>query len=493
MDARANAAVLADALMQRGDVRGELLALELAAAATRDPVRARRIQRVAQVVRDRESQPDLAGLPGVSLRTRAGFVLAAELTSPSALTGLLEHGSADRLRRLQLGSFARAELDAALHELARRPGRLELLGLRLAGPDQLEAIDPELAKVAAQGLRITYDRDPGPTGALCRLPNSSAGQSLRSLSLPGYVDPGPLADSAIEMLECWSRSSADLEQLAELPNLRRLGLRHEDRLQPLARARGLQALALRVGHSTDLEVLSELVELRSLALADPSARGSSSLAGLVRLERLELRDCLPDRLDDLCRLSGLERLGLCGSVTTPGPVDLGPLAELPRLRALTLDLDNHTPRGCDRLIRLRSLTVIGRVDLRWLTGTALDELTLTDGSSAGMLQRLAELGPLRRLRLPARVLVGIDGPTLVRRLPELEELQLVGPAVQTFSPDHFVGFPRLRSLVLEGLDRARARFFSEELPEVAIETVVPAADPLGLVSAFDWRAPSWPR
>jgi hypothetical protein len=190
-------------------------------------------------------------------------------------------------------------------------------------------------------------------------------------------------------------------------------------------------------------------------------------------------------------LTNLELLGLRGNMVDPGPLDLGPLAELPRLRSLTLDLFSHTPRGCDRLVQLRSLTVIGRVDLRWFAGTALDELTITGGIPPRMLPRLSELGPLRRLRLPARVLQGIDGVTLGRLLPEIEELELFGGSM--LAADQFAGFPRLRRLVVDDLDRAHARFLSEELPEIALETVAPTSDPLGLATAFDWRAADWPR
>ena len=108
------------------------------------------------------------------------------------------------------------------------------------------------------------------------------------------------------------------------------------------------------------------------------------------------------------------------------------------------------------------------------------------------------LFPLRRLWLPARILHGIDGVTLARLLPELEELGLFH-ASATLSPEQFSGFPRLRRLVVEGLDRARAKFFAEELPEIEIETHAPLSsnsalwDPLGLAAAFDWRGASWPR
>ncbi|MFV8752978.1 hypothetical protein ACNOYE_20725 [Nannocystaceae bacterium ST9] len=525
-EARAEAAVFADARMQAGDPRGELLALELAAANTRDPLRARRIHRVAQVLRDRhphQAWPELPGLDAVPLQIRAGFVLAAELyegegrsesldglgrlfdvdearpashASASVLIRLLDHGAADHLRRLQLGGLAPAELDAAIERLAQQPGRLELLGLGLSGPQQLDALAPRLAKIAARGLRIEYDRVTslllGAAQERISLARAVVDPTLRVLSLAGYVDPRPLVDSAIEALDCWCRSASDLEQIAALACLRRLCLRHDDGLQPLARAQGLEALALQIAQPVELDVLSELPNLRNLALQEPSGRAPSSLAGLTGLERLELRDAIPARLDELSALAGLEVLGLRGGTNEPGPLDLGPLAELPRLRALTLDLFSHTPRGCDLLHPLRSLTVIGRVDLRWFAGTALDELTITGGIPPRVLPRLAELGPLRKLRLPARVLEGIDGATLARLLPELEELELFR-ATATLTPDQFAGFPRLRRLVLGDLGRGRARFFAEELPEVVVETLTPISDPLGLAAPFDWRSAGWPR
>jgi hypothetical protein len=531
-EARANAAVLADRLMQAGDPRGELLALELTAANTRDPIRARRIHRAAQVIRDRH--PDMAwpqpvGLDEFPLKVRAGFALAASLheaelpTEPSAVLGrlldadpelrearaaegpsasartlgnLLEHPCADGLRRLQLGGLAPDQLDASLRLLATRPGRLDLLGLRLTGPEQLDAIATILATIAPRGLRIDYDKVTslllGMAQERISLAKVGASRSLRVLSLAGYVDPKSLVELPLDTLDCWCRSSEDLEQIAALPGLKRLCVRHDGSLQSLAEAQGLEALALQVGEASELEVLASLSNLRVLALHEPSGRAPSFLAGSMRLERLELRDMLPPRLDELRALSNLELLALRGGMGEPGPLDLGPLTELPRLRSLTLDLFGHTPRSCDRLVKLRSLTVIGRADLRWFAGTALDELTITGGIPPRMLPRLAELGPLRRLRIPARVLQGLEGATLARMLPELEELELFR-ATSTLSPDQFAGFPRLRRLVLEGLDRGRARFFGEELPEIAIETISPTSDPLGLASAFDWRGANWPR
>jgi hypothetical protein len=534
-DARANAAVLADRLMQAGDPRGELLALELTAITTRDPVRARRIHRAAQVVRDRHPDlawPELAGLDAFELKIRAGFVLGANLAArdapegePIALLGrlldgnddgysfgegssasasalvelleLLDHPAGARLRRLQLGALPLDQLDASLRVLAAEPGRLDLLGLCLTGPEQLGAIAASLAKVGARGLRIDYDRVTrlllGTAQERISLAPLRADSSLRVLSLAAYVDAAPLADLPIDTLDCWCRSREDLEQLAALPRLRRLCLRHDDdELRPLGQAEGLEALALQVGEPSGLAVLAELGNLRVLALHEPSGRAASCLAGSTKLERLELRDRLPARLDELATLTNLELLGLRGGMAEAGPLDLGPLAELPRLRSLTLDLLSQTPRGCERLVQLRSLMVIGRVDLRWFAGTALDELTITGGIPPRMLPRLTELGPLRRLRLPARVLQGIDGVTLARLLPELEELELFR-ATATLSPDQFAGFPRLRRLVIDDLDRTRARFFAEELPEVAVETVAPVHDPLGLASAFDWRGDNWPR
>ncbi len=551
---RVDAAVFADASMQAGDPRGELLALELAASNTRDPIRARRIHRAAQVVRDRNAElawPDLPELERTALRVRSGFVLAlgpdlaaeapmreglsesprssrgqlgqlgqlfegedegeaeadsqvARSTNASvrALARLLEHPAANQLRRIQLGSLAPAELDAALELLAARPGQLELLGLELSGPDQLDAISPTLTAIGARGLRIDYDRLTslllGAAQERISLTRANPSFPLRKLSLAGYVDPSPLAELEIDALDCWCRSSEDLAQIAALPRLRRLCLRHDDGLRSLGAASGLEALALRVGLDAQFEVLAELPALACLALHEPSGLAAGALAGLSSLTRLELRDAMPKRLDDLGAMSGLELLGLRGRTLEPGTLDLAPLAELPRLRSLILDLSNHTPRGCELLHPLRSLTVIGRVDLRWFAGTALDELTLTGGIPPMMLPRLSELGPLRRLWLPARILHGIDGVTLARLLPELEELGLFH-ASATLSPEQFSGFPRLRRLVVEGLDRARAKFFAEELPEIEIETHAPLSsnsalwDPLGLAAAFDWRGASWPR
>ncbi len=494
--ARAEAAVVADAAMQSGDPRGELLSLELAAAATRDPIRARRIHRAAQVVRDQH--PELAWPRGpeldkLSLRTRAGYVIAAALPEVMPSDAWLEHPATDRLRRVEVGRSP--QLARVLERLAARPRALELLGVELDELDMLERMLPHLAGVAMQGLRIGFDdaevqrlaatRERIPS--LARL--ASLGQ-LRVLSLPGFVDVKPLAHAPLEALDCWSRDRESLAAIAQLAQLRVLCLRHDDELEPLVAAQRLESLALTGARAHELPLLAELPALHSLALADPPS--PTQLAGLERLARLELRGAVPSRLAPLATLSQLELLGLRGSPREPGPLDLGPLAELPRLHTLILDLGEHTPRGCDRLVGLRSLRVIGSVDLRWFAGTALDELTITEGISPRSLPRLSELGPLRRLRLPARVLHGIDGTTLARLLPELETLELAH-ATSPLVPEQFAGFPRLRRLVLDGIDRTRARFFAEELPEIAVEPLAELDDPLDLAGPFDWRGVAWPK
>lgn len=512
-EARAAAAVLADAAMQRGDPRGELLALELAAANTRDPIRARRIHRAAQVVRDRYPEQAWPSLPelAMSTRIRAGYLVAAALrggdqtpnSNPSLnqAAALLDHPAADSLRRLAIGAMPIDSLELVLRRLAERPARLELLELELGDSGQLPAILPRLAALAPRGLRLRLPDTQGGSFGATRVsiagPDAGWLGSLQALSITGYLDPSSLGPgSQIESLDGWSSDAATLEQIVGLPRLRKLCLRHdgsrdEGGLVPLARARRLEALAVQVGSPDELGVLAELPALRGLALHDPSGRASSFLTGLSRLTRLELRERAPARLDELAGLVGLELLGLRGEPSEPGTLDLSPLAELPRLRALILDTSRHTPRGCDQLHRLRALTVVGRVDLRWFSGTALDELTITHALAPPSLPRLSELGPLRRLRMPGRVLQGIDGTRLARLLPELEELELVR-APATLSPDQFAGFPRLRRLVVDGVGRARARFFAEELPEIMVETLGSFEDSLGLAAAFDWRGASWP-
>lgn len=496
LQARAEAAVLADAAMQSGDPRGELLSLELAAANTRDPIRARRIHRAAQVVRDQH--PELAWPRGpeldpLSLRTRAGFVIAAALPD-AAYEGWIEHPASDQLRRVQVARSP--SMPRLLDRLAARPHSLELLGLELVDSVELERLMPRIARVGAQGLRIGFTASAieqlDAAKRVVSLARLGPLEQLRVLSLPGFLAPHSLARAPIEALDGWSRERDTLAAIAELPRLRTLCLRHDDELQPLAAAQRLEALALRGARVHELAVLAELPALHSLALADPSGRATAQLAGLARLVRLELREALPSRLDALRELSRLELLGLRGSLLEPGPLDLGPLAELPRLHTLILELGEHTPRGCDRLAGLRSLRVIGSVDLRWFAGTALDELTITEGISPRSLPRLSELGPLRRLRLPARVLHGIDGTTLARLLPELETLEL-SQASSPLVPEQFAAFPRLRRLVLDGIDRTRARFFAEELPEIAVETLAELDDPLDLAAAFDWRGVAWPK
>ncbi len=541
----AEAAVFADAAMQAGDPRGELLALELAARASSDPLEARRVSCEAQALREHHPQlawPELPQRGNLRAVLRSGFVLAIELIEgadaghpladfaplallpapehrglpqrglghsaepgpwsripslASALRDVLEHPACARLKRVQLGSAEPHALAASLACLADHGRTLDLLAIRATGPQQLRELGPALARVDTRALRFDYDRVTrlflGAARERVSLPMLASFERLEALSLAGYLDLLPLADLPLTTLDCWCHDDRELERIVALPRLRRLSLIHDESVEPLVGAGQLEALALTLSHAR-IAPLVELAQLRALALDEPTGEAIEHLRQLAALERLELRGSLPvGGLARLDSLGSLEHLAL--NLGAAGPLlDLAPLAALPQLRSLTLDLgraDAPALRGCEALLQVRELSIIGRADLRWLDGTALDALAITGGFPPRQLPRLTELGPLRRLAIPGQLLRGRDATSLASMLPELEVLEL-HDVVETLTPDQFSALPRLRRLVLNELGLGRARSFAEELPEVEIEVTPAPRDLLGLASPFDWRAAGWP-
>jgi hypothetical protein len=407
---------------------------------------------------------------------------------------LLSLPACERVQRIQLGGADPLELAGALACVAERTPSLDLLALRLTGPQQLRELASALVGVEARALRIDYDRVTrlllGTAQEGISLPLLAELEQLEALSLPGYLDPQHLVALPLQVLDCWCRSKHELALIAALPHLRKLCLNHDESIEPLRAASRLDALALSLTHP-HIAALVELPHLRALALDEPSGEVVEYLSGLPELARLELRGRAPSSLAPLVVLGALEHLALYSGAA----LDLGPLAELPRLRSLVLDLsraEGLPPRGCGSLLQVRELVVQGRPDLRWFSGTALDAVTITGGIPPRMLPRLTELGPLRRLGLPGQVLRGITGTTLARLLPEIEELELLD-VVETLSPDQFGQLSRLRRLTMHDLGRGRAQFFAEELPEVEIDVMPGPRDPLDLVAPFDWRCVGWPR
>jgi hypothetical protein len=472
--------VFADRLQARGDPRGELLGLELAAERAQSSAEARRLNREAQRIRNAHRSlvwPEALADSNVS--TRAGFVVAAAYEELFASGVPLE--LALSVRDLRVGSATR--LEDCLATLI--PARMR--GLRL---DSLRQPDVQVGPPTnLAGFR-----------QLAAVP--AAGHALELIEIPWrVVDVAALA-SLSGLRECLfgdSRSQAELCSLAT-SKLERLGL--EAPLDPVIVplfGNTLAALEFRYDRPESLEPLAGLPWLRELLLHGPAPTPemADDLAHLLRLERLRLSDLRePDlvvalrsqplrsltveSLDatlvaGLLRLRSLEHLHI--AQMTGGPLDLASLAELPKLRSLSLPPEftggGVLPPGCETLhIRdaRERLAIAGNVVE--LCASNCDPRCLPPAMLAGI-RRLT-------LRWP-RATFDDFLAELPRACPELERLTIEHADDDREwhwddAPAILDALPRLRSFVLSPTDNAELTEIARAFPELC---------PL--------RTDSWPR
>lgn len=477
--------VLADALQHRGDLRGEQLALELAADSSDSAERARELQASAHAHWLRLA-PRVAGSlrasPALRLRWRGGFLLGARPRGGAEIRGLLASPAAATLARVRIDFCTQEELDRLVTGVVahRRPlARLDLPDSRLSDLSGLAAI------ASLRALRVGDRFDPQ---LLERLPH------LRALGLCGRVQPRArelALATELEHLELVGPTASELDGLARhLPRLRELTLLGmSEAPRALAGAERLERLRLPDTPIRSLAELPALPRLRALSLVPANLPLVRELGRMRALERLALIGGKVGELDSLATLERLHWLALSATRV----VDLAPLSALPRLRSLLLEggdlrrMSGLSQLGVERLALLR----LANLDLAQIAGLPhLRALSLSLGGRRPRgLAALQHMPALRELAIPQSLFDELEplGP----HLENIEILTLEGgerpPRIKRLQ-----ALPRLRKLVLPGADPAALARLAAALPEIAVESDPPNRDMLGLHDPFDWRADDWP-
>ncbi len=224
---------------------------------------------------------------------------------------------------------------------------------------------------------------------------------------------------AIDLSDCNSVSSAGVEALSGLPNLKFLkvwGPQINDRtLDSIAQMSSLEVLGLNDTRVTDagIEKLAGLTSLQEIHLVR-TRTGDRSLeifSALPNVATLRLRDTqLSDAgLEYLARIKGLERLDLSEN-SSPGITDAG-MQSVGRMENL-VELNLWTTQVSDEGIH--SLVNLG--NLRWLN---LDKTLVTDAAC----QTLAQMPQLEWLHLGSNNLTDAAVQPLLK-LPNLRYLNL---------------------------------------------------------------------
>lgn len=455
--------ILADRLQAQGDVRGELLALELAVVRAPDVGAARSLSRAAQQLRSREAQRvwpeelvELGGRMGMSLRLRAGLVLELAFTFSASEQAKWVRSSPHARWLESFCGRGLAELpavpskligDDSLYEFAEADALAELRSLR-----SLEIYSR--GEHQAEGERALAE-------AIAALP------TLESLSLPVHrraTLPTLRAAAGLSHLRLTQCAREDLALLATFDALRSLELGALGPVTPDAEAALVESLAL-LGQLDGLRVDS-----------GGSAPNWRSLLPRLSVRRLDL--LAAESLGDvygwrrahapLVELTQLEHLGVHHRFVPQGLFE-----RLPELRSLELWGEQgpgrrSVPRA--ELARLEQLRV-GVPLLPWLRAPALTRLVLGGGRELrGAWSELeqAGIGPALR-ELEVYELPAMSEPASKRVLAQLERLTLI-QAPSEADLEFVRGLPSLRRLCVPGLDPARHRALCEALPELLVET-----------------------
>lgn len=481
---QARAWVFADALQAQGDARGELLALELAAEYTDDPLQARALQREHRACW-RAFTPHLSASASLGLRWIGGFLLAGYPREQRELHRLLASPAASSLTRIRVDFCTREELArlvgaATVHE---RP--LAVVDLPHSRASDLGAL-AGLAELTL--LRVGDQFDPSVLSALAGL----RGLSLVGRDQLGVAELEPIAAS-VELLELREVATARLDGLARrLPALEQLSLPRihiEGEPEFLRGATRLRSLRLPDSPLRELGPITELPALRELAIVPGKLRLVAELEPLTKLERLALGGSKVGDLEPLASLQACQHLALSATRAT----DFEPLAALPHLRKLVIEGgDMRRISGLAALTNLEQLSLakLANLDLAILARfDRLHTLVLEPGGRRPRsLEFLARLPTLRRLSAPVELLAAIDDPS--RTLAAIEVLELTGETAPELRD--LATLPNLRSLLLPGYNPAEIETLAEALPEVAIATELAPRDRLDQRDPFDWRTVDWP-
>ncbi|PRQ09486.1 leucine-rich repeat domain-containing protein [Enhygromyxa salina] len=318
--------VFGDLLAAEGDSRGELIALEQRAAACERPFERSVLEHRAAELFEREHRRWLGPLAdaGIELTWIRGFVTKAVITRPSL---------------------------ASLESLVSLPTAALLGKIECVGPRSLAPIVKALRgrPIAALGLRLA--------------PSSSS--SIGSIEQLAELDQ-------LEALEVEGGTARGIEALAELPHLRRLGLRRFDGdLAGLARGfTQLRSLELSARANVTqlgpeaLTPLAQLTDLRELVLSDGGWEQLEPLVDLRALERLDLRSTDVSNLEPLAAMTDMRELDLSGCTHL---TNLEPIAALTKLERLEI--------GYTRVRQLRPLAGLRALQVVELAGTPVHDLS----------------------------------------------------------------------------------------------------------------------
>lgn len=225
-----------------------------------------------------------------------------------------------------------------------------------------------------------------------------------------------------------------------------------------------------------LHGLESLTALTALTLADLDAAALDPLAGMTRLQQLDIQGGSVLGLTALSGLKGLERLMLDawdGSPTRHGVLDLAPLGKLTQLRELTLQGNPGSLRPLAPLTRLEKVSLRGdnrnweRFDLAPFAGakgltslkidegeptrlgdlaalTSLESLDFINANGGPSLQPLGKLTRLTHLHVDHWA--KLDTATLAP-LTHLTRLQLSAHDITSLAP--LAGLTSLRDLLLD--------------------------------------------
>ena len=254
--------------------------------------------------------------------------------------------------------------------------------------------------------------------------------------------------------------------LTEL-DLSNLGLENAD-LQNLAEMKDLKSLNLSGNTEiTDLSPLSGLTNLEVLQLSDGNSMVYSELSDLTPLENLtNLRVLLiPDRsniqdLSPLSQLTALEELSIMGSHHTEGGLisNLEPLAGLSHLRVLSLNVGSADLSPLRNLASLESVEISGDIyvdDLSVFSQlTNLKTLRLRGfREEACPTQTLEPFSGLTQLQELVIDLEGVQSFSGIEHLTALREVELFLSGGTYTNLDPFAALENLQSLSLSRSSR----------------------------------------
>ena len=255
--------------------------------------------------------------------------------------------------------------------------------------------------------------------------------------------------SAIVVADGSELTAEDLASFAALAGLKKLAVENcrgldDAAVEGLKGLSALETLALTNSGITDAAVATiaasfpDLVDLDLSSNTNLTGAALRSIAGLAKLERLNLMQC---RFNDihtrrLAKLPELQAVDLRGNMEA-GDLTLDVLGRLPKLRALKHRSSSVTDDGLERLAASRSLESL-----------LAQDFVITDAAGAS----LAKIGTLESLEMFRCQGFGTDGLLALAPLKKIERLTLRDlPNVSDAGLAVLGEFPALKRLYLHEL------------------------------------------